>query len=98
MNLWGVGLGRYPGTRHERSASFSTIRTSIWGKSKSPHDLLAFATTAGVNRHDAQRIMGRVFAAVSKWRDFADEAGVDERKVKQIASAHRTHLDLSRGR
>ena len=61
-------------------------------------DLLTFARTAGVNRHEAQRIMGQVFAAVSKWREFADEAGVDERKVKQIASAHRTHLDLSRGR
>ena len=61
-------------------------------------DLLTFARTAGVNRHKAQRIMGRVFAAVSKWREFAYEAGVDERKVKQIASAHRTHLDLSRGR
>ena len=61
-------------------------------------DLLAFARTAGVNRHEAQRIMGQVFAAVSKWRDIADEAGVDELKVNQIASAHRTHLDRSRGR
>ena len=61
-------------------------------------DLLTFARTAGVNRHEARRIMGRVFAAVSKWREFADEAGVDERKAKQIASAHRTHLDLSLGR
>ena len=61
-------------------------------------DLLAFARTAGVNRHEAQRIMGQVFAAVSKWRDIADEAGADELKVNQIASAHRTHLDRSRGR
>ena len=61
-------------------------------------DLLVFARTAGVNRHEAQRIMAQVFAAVSKWWEFADEAGVDERKVKQIASAHRTYLDRSRGR
>jgi len=61
-------------------------------------DLLTFARTAGVNRHEARRIMGQVFAAVRQWPEFADEAGVDEHKVRQIASAHRTYLDRSRGR
>ena len=61
-------------------------------------DLLTFARTVGVNRHEALRVMGRVFSAVSKWRDFADEAGVDERKARQIERAHRRHLGRSRVR
>ena len=60
-------------------------------------DLFTFARTAGVNRHEALRVMERVFSAVSKWRDFADEAGVDERKTQQIERAHRCHLGRSRG-
>ena len=51
-------------------------------------DLLTFARTAGVNRLEAQRVMGQVFSAVSKWREFADEAGVDGRKVKKRTLAN----------
>ena len=61
-------------------------------------DLLTFAKTSAVNRHEAQRVMGKVFSAVSKWREFASVAEVDEHKTKQIENAHRVHLDRSRAR
>ena len=61
-------------------------------------DLLAFANTSGVSRHEARRVMERVFSAVGRWRGFAKEAGVSERDTKRIENAHRPHLDRTRVR
>ena len=58
-------------------------------------DLLTFARSCGMNRHEARRILGEVFSAVGIWRRFADEAGVDERDARRIEKTHRTHLDRS---
>ena len=58
--------------------------------------LLKFASTSGVSRYEARRVMERVFSAVGRWRGFAQEAGVSERDTKRIENAHRPHLDRAR--
>lgn len=58
--------------------------------------LLKFASTSGVSRYEARRVMERVFSAVGRWREFAKEAGVSERDTRRIENAHRPHLDRAR--
>lgn len=58
--------------------------------------LLKFASTSGVSRYEARRVMERVFSAVGRWREFAKEAGVSERDARRIENAHPTHLDRAR--
>ena len=61
-------------------------------------DLLTFANTSGVSHYEAQRVMGKVFAAVGRWREFANAAGVSEHDTSRIENAHRPHLDRGRVR
>jgi serine/threonine-protein kinase HipA len=52
-------------------------------------DFFAFAKTAGLKRGRDKAILQEVRDAVSRWQEFADQAGVAERFRKQIASLHR---------
>ena len=52
-------------------------------------DFFAFAKTAGLKRGRDKAILGEVRDAISRWQEFADQAGVAERFRKQIASLHR---------
>ena len=52
-------------------------------------DLRACARTASMRRGRADDLIDDVVAAVARWREFADEAGVDEEHVERIARAHR---------
>jgi serine/threonine-protein kinase HipA len=52
-------------------------------------DLRACARTASMRRGRADDLIDDVAAAVARWREFADEAGVDEEHVERIARAHR---------
>ena len=52
-------------------------------------DLLRFADSCGLARYKARQIMAEVFSAVREWPRYANEAGVEKRRVEQIASVHR---------
>lgn len=47
-------------------------------------DLLALASTAGVKKTRANRMLDRVIAAVRRWPDFAGKAGVPDQRVNEI--------------
>jgi serine/threonine-protein kinase HipA len=53
-------------------------------------DLLATSRIAGIDVRQAREIIDEVAAAVERWREFADIAGVSEQQAdaiaKQIAS------------
>lgn len=59
-------------------------------------DLRAVAETASMKRGRDAAIVAEVTAAVGRWREFADAAGVDPGQREQIAGVHR--LDLGPGR
>lgn len=54
-----------------------------------PADYTAFAKTAGLKRGRDRAILEEVQAAVARWPEFAEEAGVEARFRGQIASLHR---------
>lgn len=55
-------------------------------------DLRAVAGVAGLPRGRAVAILAEVSDAVGRWRAVAEEVGVDERMVEQIAGTHRLKL------
>ena len=55
-------------------------------------DFLACARTAAVKRSRALEILRHVQHAVSRWREFAEQAEVPGDTARRIASAHRTNL------
>jgi serine/threonine-protein kinase HipA len=55
-------------------------------------DLRAVAAVAGLKRGRAEAILAEVSDVVAGWRGVADEVGVDERMVEQIARSHRLTL------
>jgi serine/threonine-protein kinase HipA len=64
----------------------ATHQMSINGKRDgfTMEDLDACARTAGMKRGRAKTILGEVLDAVSRWREFADEAGVSPQWRNQI--------------
>lgn len=56
------------------------------------HDLRAVAQTASIQRGRAEAIIRQVTAAVARWREFAEQAGVLRSQIEKIANVHR--LDL----
>lgn len=60
--------------------------TTIMGEGKNPNatHLLKLADIAGIQRLKAMRILDEVSAAVSKWPQFAEEAGVTRRSSQLI--------------
>ncbi|NNE42024.1 MAG: type II toxin-antitoxin system HipA family toxin [Marinicaulis sp.] len=52
-------------------------------------DLLALARSGGIKPAKARDIAQEVDASVSKWRDFAAEASMDEVTIKKISATHR---------
>jgi serine/threonine-protein kinase HipA len=59
-------------------------------------DLRSVAQTAAMQRGRADAIVREVVGAVSRWREFAAEAGVSGKQADQIARTHR--LDLADAR
>jgi serine/threonine-protein kinase HipA len=55
-------------------------------------DFISCAKTASMKRGRAVTILEEVQRAVSKWKQFAQEAGVSEKAADQIAKTHRTHI------
>jgi len=56
-------------------------------------DLKTVAETASMKRGRAEAIAREVTKAVSRWREFADDAGVADRQIDMISAVHR--LDLA---
>ena len=52
-------------------------------------DMLTFAKSSGIGRHETRRIFDEVFSAVSRWRRWAAEADVGKRDAKRIEATHR---------
>ncbi|NNK94401.1 MAG: type II toxin-antitoxin system HipA family toxin, partial [Desulfobacterales bacterium] len=50
-------------------------------------DLIAVAESISLNRTD--KVINEVFAAVERWPEFARQAGVNEKTIKDISSNHR---------
>ena len=50
---------------------------------------------AGTKQGRAQRILAEVREAVARWREFADEAQVEQLTAERMRAAHR--LDLPAG-
>ena len=55
-------------------------------------DFVACARNAAMKRGRAAEILRQVQQAVSRWKEFAEEAGVPDKTVRKIASAHRTSI------
>ncbi len=55
-------------------------------------DLLALAKAADIKKARAKQMIQRVIEVVSRWHDFAGEAGVNDEQVKKIQTGHRTSL------
>lgn len=70
--------------------------TSIMGADVMPDEvdrLLAFAEDCRLNLADARKHVGRVVAALSKWRDKAKSNRVPEREVAMMAESIEKRLD-----
>lgn len=52
-------------------------------------DFQAVAETASMKRGRSDAILAEVMAAVTRWREFAEKAGVGREQTEQIAKAHR---------
>jgi serine/threonine-protein kinase HipA len=57
-----------------------------------PDDLRAVAKTASMMLGRAEAIATEVVAAVSRWEEFASQAGVVPKQINQIANTHRLNL------
>ena len=55
-------------------------------------DFVACAQNAAMKRGRATEILREVQQAVSRWKEFAEEAGVPNETVRKIAAAHRTGI------
>ncbi len=55
-------------------------------------DFVACARNAALKRGRATAILGEVEQAVSRWREFAEEAGVPGKTTRRIGAVHRTDL------
>ena len=55
-------------------------------------DLLRCAETVSMQRARAIAVLEEVGAAVANWREFADLAGVAEKRAEEIAANHRLEL------
>lgn len=55
-------------------------------------DFIACAENAAMKRGRAIEILLQVQQAVSRWKGFAQDAGVPREKIREIASAHRTEI------
>jgi serine/threonine-protein kinase HipA len=55
-------------------------------------DLLALAASAGIKKARARTMLDGVIEAVRRWPEFADRAGVEERRIGSIRSAQRVDL------
>jgi len=55
-------------------------------------DLLALAKVADIKKARAEQMVDHVIEAVSRWPDFAAEAGVSNARVKEIQNRQRTNL------
>lgn len=52
-------------------------------------DLLALASVAGIKSAKAKLLIEKVIHSVQRWTEFAQQAGVDEDRVREIGGAHR---------
>jgi len=55
-------------------------------------DLVALAKSAGIKKAPAHDMIDGVIHAISRWPDFAERAGVNQKRVEQIMAVHRMHL------
>jgi serine/threonine-protein kinase HipA len=55
-------------------------------------DFKACAKNASMKRGRAEEILQQVQSAISKWQDFAKEAGVPDKDAKKISRAHRAKI------
>jgi len=55
-------------------------------------DLIALAKAADIKKTRANQMVDRVVEAVRRWPDFAEEAGVTDKRIKKIQAAQRTNL------
>lgn len=55
-------------------------------------DLIQLASLAGMKPRRAAALLDQVLAAVASWPEFAAAAGVEEDRIRQIASTHRLYL------
>jgi serine/threonine-protein kinase HipA len=55
-------------------------------------DLRVVADVGGLKRGRAEAILAEVVDVVASWREIAQEVGIDEGMVEQIASSHRLRL------
>ena len=49
--------------------------------------MLRLAEQAGMSTREASTIIDEVQAAVSRWKDFAAQAGVSQANIRQIAQS-----------
>ena len=72
---------------NSKSRWVSGHQMSVAGKFTdiSKDDMIAASKVAGINEVEARKIIGEVYEAVARWREFADVAQVEGRQVDTIA-------------
>jgi serine/threonine-protein kinase HipA len=88
VRLWGSSIGAVSGTwtaSHQMSLAGKRDGFTL-------EDLKAVAETASMKRGRAEAIAREVTKAVSRWREFADDAGVAAKQIDMIAAVHRIDL------
>lgn len=65
------------------------IASTLAGEGKIPGrpHMLALAEQAGMSEREAATIIDEVRAAVSRWNDFAAQAGASQAGIRQIAQS-----------
>lgn len=56
------------------------------------HDLIAFAGSGGIKKTRAKSILAEVSAAVARWPEYAERAGMPKADMIRIANTHRRAL------
>lgn len=57
------------------------------------NDFRECARNCGLKQGRADAILGEIVEVVSRWKGFADEAGVEKRMIKQIEATHRLSFE-----
>jgi serine/threonine-protein kinase HipA len=57
-----------------------------------PDDFISFGRAAGIKPRKAKALVSQVIDSVQRWKEFAEESGVEADRINKIAKTHRLNL------